>query len=71
MASSLHGTYTAETTDQVIHDVSKAVQLASNFGMEIEVLHTALLFLKENPNATIHDALKAGLMDWDLEWTKF
>lgn len=71
MASSLKGTYTAEDSTMILQDVYSAFRLASQYDMEPGVFYTALIFLKENPVATIHDALKAGLTDWDLEWDKF
>jgi hypothetical protein len=71
MPSDLKGTYKKEHTEQIVRDVAIALKLAANYKMEVEVMFTAMVFLKENPKATIHDALKAGLTDWDLEWDKF
>ncbi len=71
MPSDLKGTYILEFTETVIDDVNKALKLAGKYQMETEVFATAMIFLKETPKATIHDALKVGLIDWDLEWNKF
>jgi hypothetical protein len=37
-----------------------------HFGLEAEILGTALLFLKENPNENIATALAVGFSDWDV-----
>jgi len=37
-----------------------------NYGMEAEVLGTALIYMKENPNATVAEAIAAGFIEWDL-----
>ena len=37
-----------------------------NYGMEAEVLGTALIYMKENPSATVEEAISAGFIEWDL-----
>ena len=71
MASSLKGIYKKESTAAVMSKVHRALKLAGTYQMQIEVVATAMIFLKENPDAFIYDALKAGLTDWDLEWDRF
>lgn len=67
MATSIRG-----TTDESLKDVIQAVgnvlsdDDVKHFGLEAEILGTALLFLKENPNKTIATALAVGLADWDI-----
>jgi hypothetical protein len=67
MPSSIKG-----TTDESLQDVVSAVgrvlvdEDVLHYGLEAEVLGTALLYLKENPNATIGEALAAGFYEWDL-----
>lgn len=67
MASSIKGTSG--------EDLSKVVQMIANvlldddvrhFGLAPEVIATAMVFLKENPSATIQEALTVGFTDWDL-----
>ena len=63
MASSINGTSKeslADTVENVYQTVVKAGQL------EIEVIATAMIYLKENPEASIEDALNVGLNDWDV-----
>ena len=58
--------------DESLQDVVSAVgrvlvdEDVLHYGMEAEVLGTALLFLKENPGSNISEALMAGYMEWDL-----
>ena len=60
------------TTDESLDDVVSAVlkvledEDVKHFGLEAEVLGTALLYLKENPNDNIATALAMGFVEWDL-----
>ena len=65
MASSIKGT-TSENFSNTIADVAIAVTNAERYGLIVEVMTTSLLYLKENPNATIETALNVGLGDWDV-----
>ena len=65
MASNIRST-TNERLDNVVRSVAKALQIASNYGLEVETIATAMIYLKENPDKTIEDALNAGLSDWDI-----
>jgi hypothetical protein len=47
-------------------NVSTALKIAGKYDMEVEVIATAMIFLKENPDASIETALNAGLGDWDV-----
>jgi len=65
MPSSLNGT-SGETLTNVMDHVAGALNLAKPHGLECEVIAVAMLFLKENPEATVEQALEAGLGDWDI-----
>jgi hypothetical protein len=60
------------STDESLTDVISAVtkvlddEDVKHYGLEAEVLGTALLYLKENPGENIASALAAGYMEWDL-----
>lgn len=63
MASSLRrGAKLQETIELVYETITQA----SHSKLECEAIATALIFLKQNPNATIEEALQVGLNDWDL-----
>jgi hypothetical protein len=61
MATSIKGNLT-ETMDAV----ANTLKFAGEHGLETEVIATAMLFLKENPDAEINEALNVGLSDWDV-----
>jgi hypothetical protein len=47
-----------------IEDVYKALDRASESGLEAEVILWALYHMRENPNASIADCLNDGLREW-------
>ena len=57
-----------ESLQDVISAVNRVLvdEDVLHYGLEAEVLGTALLFLKENPDANIATALAMGYMEWDL-----
>jgi hypothetical protein len=63
MASSLNGSHSLK---DVIDQVYNTVRDAKDFNLEYEVLATAFIYLKENPDATIQEALNVGRNDWDV-----
>jgi hypothetical protein len=65
MASSIKGT-TNESLLETMDNVSAALKIAGKYDMDVEVIATAMIFLKENPDASIETALNAGLGDWDV-----
>lgn len=67
MPRSLKGT-SNEDLAEVLNDVASVLQDEDvvHFGLQAEVLGTALIYLKENPDATIKEALHAGFIEWDL-----
>jgi len=46
--------------------VLSALNYAKTYELETEVITEALVYLKENPDASIIDALDFGLHSWDL-----
>lgn len=46
--------------------VRAALTVAATKGLEIEVITDALIFLKENPDVCISNALVHGLLEWDF-----
>jgi hypothetical protein len=67
MSTSINGT-TNESLEDVIRAVGNVLsdEDVKHFGLEAEILGTALLFLKENPNENIATALAVGFSDWDV-----
>ena len=65
MASSIKGT-SGESLDHVINYVNDVLVVAGKYDLEVEVIATAMIYLKENPEASISDALSTGLSDWDV-----
>jgi len=65
MATSIKGT-SREDLATVIESVSAAMDDAIQYNLVAEVIATAMIYLKENPNASIDEALDAGLSDWDI-----
>jgi len=65
MASSIRGD-SGESLVDTVKNVYDALTLAGKFGLEVETIATAMIYLKENPDKTIEDALNAGLSDWDV-----
>jgi hypothetical protein len=57
-----------ESLEDAVTAVAKVLndEDVKHYGLEAEVLGTALLFLKENPDANIATALSAGYTEWDL-----
>lgn len=44
----------------------EVLQRATEYGLEVEVIYSALRELKTNPKLTISEALIIGLEEWDL-----
>jgi hypothetical protein len=67
MPSTLKG-----STNESLMDVVSAVgrvfvdEDVLHYGLEAEILGTALLYLKENPDADIATAIEAGFIEWDV-----
>lgn len=64
MASSIEGTKLDSA--KLIGIIHTVLLNAADYGLEAEVVATAMIYLKENPKATIEEALEVGLQDWDI-----
>lgn len=65
MASSIKG-ISGEFLSETMDNVKMALAIAGERKLEIEVIATAMIYLKENPEASINEALEVGLSDWDV-----
>ena len=50
----------------VMDDVDLALAAAKKYGLELEVMASAFIALKEDPNLSIVEALGVGLREWDV-----
>jgi len=67
MTEKLHNVERVRTRiSDAIELVAEAFDKAKEHDMECEVMATALVFLKDNPEKSIEEALFAGLIDWDV-----
>jgi len=44
--------------------INEALQEARNYGLEVEVIKSALNSMKTNPNQSTTDAMQSGLNEW-------
>jgi len=44
--------------------IASALISAGETNSQIEVMYTAMLYLKQNPNSTIQEAVNIGLEEW-------
>jgi len=51
---------------EIIDLVGQAMSEAHPYGLEIEVISTALQMLQKNPGMDISVALQNALIDWDI-----
>ena len=66
MIENLHNTTRVSTPlSDTIELVAAALDKAKELHLECETIATAFLFLKDNPEKSIEEALAAGLDDWD------
>ena len=65
MASSVKG-ISDERLEIAVTNVATTLKFAEKHGLEAEVIGTAMVYLKENPDATISEALRVALSDWDV-----
>lgn len=67
MPSSIRGT-SGESLADAVSAVGRVLvdEDVLHYGMEAEVLGTALIYMKENPDATVTEAIAAGFIEWDL-----
>jgi hypothetical protein len=65
MASSIKGT-TNETLEFATMLVKDAFKFCKKSGLDVEVIATAMILLRENPKFTIEYALWQAIQDWDV-----
>lgn len=46
--------------------IGDALKNASEYGLEPEVIWSALKAMRENPKLSIQEAMTAGILEWDL-----
>ena len=56
----------ARTEDYIAKLVKNALDRASKYNLQVEVMASAMYELKENPDITIAQAIDEALHDWDL-----
>jgi hypothetical protein len=49
---------------EIMNRVSEALQRADKYGLSAEVISFALIYLKENPDRSISEALNYGFNEW-------
>jgi hypothetical protein len=64
MASSIMGS--KESLTEVIPLVHEMLNRVAPYGLEVEVIATALIYLQDHPESTIENAIIIGLNDWDI-----
>lgn len=47
-----------------IRNISNALQTAGEYGLMTEVVWSAMHYMKQNPKATLCDAISYGLLEW-------
>jgi hypothetical protein len=57
---------TGEQIEDTIDIVDSVLAIADKHRLEVEVMTYALMFLKENPELSIEEALNFALEEWDL-----
>jgi hypothetical protein len=52
------------STSDEIRSITTALESADNYGLLTEVVWSAMHYMKENPKATLCDAISYGLLEW-------
>ena len=47
-----------------LNEISKTLKLADEYGLQTEVVWSALEYMKRQPKATLVDAIQYGLSEW-------
>ena len=53
-----------DAPEEELEEISKALNYASNCGLEAEVVKSALIHMSENHNASIVDSIWYGYNEW-------
>ena len=51
----------------MVHNVSETFKFCKQSGLDVEVIATALILLKENPKYDIEFCLWQAMQDWDID----
>lgn len=52
--------------EQTLYMITEHINDAKQYGLEAEVIYSALLAMKENPSLSIEDAIAIGCDEWDV-----
>lgn len=52
------------TDKEQMEAIDKMLDSAIEFGMEVEVIYQALLYIRQNPNSTPAEAFALGIAEW-------
>jgi len=64
MSSSITGS--RESLVEVVPLVNGMLNQVAPYGLEVEVISTAMIYLQGHPESTIENAIRTGLNDWDI-----
>ena len=53
-----------DTPEEELEEISKALDIARQYGLEAEVVKSALIHMSENHNASIVDSIWYGYNEW-------
>ena len=51
-------------TSRELRNISEALATASAYGLQAEVIYSALLYMKRFPKSTPLDAITHGMLEW-------
>lgn len=52
------------TDKEQMEAIDKMLDSAIEFGMEVEVIYQALLYIRQNPNSSPAEAFALGIAEW-------
>jgi hypothetical protein len=55
-----------EKLADVVPLVEETLERSFDYGLDAEVIATAMIYLQGHPESTIENALRIGLNDWDI-----
>ncbi len=50
--------------EEQLEAIDQMLDSAMEFGMEVEVIYQALMYIKENPNSSPAEAFALGVAEW-------
>lgn len=54
-----------ELSDEM-NDIQRALSKAASYDTKIEVIHAAMIAMRNNPQLSIKEAFDEGLLQWDI-----